>query len=690
MFCKLAFKNVRKSFQDYTIYFLTLTFAVCLFYVFNSVQSQKAMLEISASTETMMQMLETLIAFFSIFVAVVLGFLIVYANNFLVKRRKKELGLYQMLGMNRRSVSLLLMLETVFVGIIALAAGLILGVFASQGMSIVTASLFEVQLTRYVFIFSPAAAQKTLFCFGIIFLIVILFNFVTISRVKLIDLINGERQNEKPHLRNGAVTLLSFVLAVLCLAAAYFVALKFGLLAGPLLGIAILLGSIGTLLFFFSLSGFLTRLLRRNKRFYFKGLNMFVLQQINSRINTAFVSLTVICLMLFFTICTLSGGIGLANAMSASLKANTPFDASVSVPSTLLSYYFEEEDPSSAQTKTITQTLQDFGFDPASYGISSAEFTIYLDTGSTPINAFLLDGAPLTSYTEELKNAIKTYEPDSPHRHFQLLKLSDYNQILALQGKAPISLEEGQYYLLGSSSTAPTLNAYLQNGGTFSVNGQTLQPANREAADTALFTSSAASSDGTIVVPDTVTNGLPAFSLVLDMQYPAGLSESETTAVNAALEAVTGNRKAPLYGSTRESTYDSAATLRVTATYIAIYLGFTFLIAGAAILAIQQLSEASDNIARYRLLRKLGAESKLIHHALFSQIAIYFLCPLGLAGFHSIFGMQLLHKILGALGTSSALPYVFATAAFVLVIYGLYFLATYFGCRSMICEKRIR
>ena len=146
MFCKLAFKNVRKSFQDYTIYFLTLTFAVCLFYVFNSVQSQKAMLEISASTETMMQMLETLIAFFSIFVAVVLGFLIVYANNFLVKRRKKELGLYQMLGMNRRSVSLLLMLETVFVGIIALAAGLILGVFASQGMSIVTASLFEVQL----------------------------------------------------------------------------------------------------------------------------------------------------------------------------------------------------------------------------------------------------------------------------------------------------------------------------------------------------------------------------------------------------------------------------------------------------------------------------------------------------------------------------------------------------------------
>lgn len=251
-------------------------------------------------------------------------------------------------------------------------------------------------------------------------------------------------------------------------------------------------------------------------------------------------------------------------------------------------------------------------------------------------------------------------------------------------------MEEGQYYLLGSSSTAPTLNAYLQNGGTFSVNGQTLQPANREAADTALFTSSAASSDGTIVVPDTVTNGLPAFSLVLDMQYPAGLSESETTAVNAALEAVTGNRKAPLYGSTRESTYDSAATLRVTATYIAIYLGFTFLIAGAAILAIQQLSEASDNIARYRLLRKLGAESKLIHHALFSQIAIYFLCPLGLAGFHSIFGMQLLHKILGALGTSSALPYVFATAAFVLVIYGLYFLATYFGCRSMICEKRIR
>lgn len=686
MFCKLAFKNVRKSFKDYTIYFLTLTFAVCLFYVFNSIHTQKAMMEVSTSTKQAMELLTLAVGYFSVFVAVVLGFLVVYANNFLVKRRKKELGVYQMLGMGRRSVSLLLMLETLIVGVLALVIGLVIGVFASQGMSVLTASLFEVKLTQYVFTFSPDALVKTVLCFGVIFLIVILFNFIAVSRVKLIDLIHGARQNEKPHFRNGVVTVLAFVVSVVMLAYAYYLALSNSLVEmGPELGKAILFGCVGTLLFFFSLSGFLLRIMRRNKRFYYKGLNMFVMRQINSRINTAFVSLSIICLMLFFTICTFSGGIGMANSMSSGIENKTPYSATVTVPNGLLAdHYFKDPNDASTRTATIAGTLKKSGFDVGEYASSAVEFNVY---AGPSLSTMLLDGAPLTDYTREMKKKVDApADADSIYYKLQLVRQSDYNKLMEMSGRKGVNLADGQFYLLGSpDTTGVTFNYYLQNSGKLDVNGRTLQAANKEVADTNIFTSSVSTDDGVVVVPDSAVEGLPVSMMSLNMQYKSDLSAEK---VDDALSAATDGKNVALYGMTRLEMYAAATSMKVTATYIAIYLGFTFLIAGAAILAIQQLSEASDNVSRYGLLRRLGAEPKMIHGALFRQIAIYFLMPLALAAFHSIFAMVMINNFLQALRTGSSLPYILATAAFVLVIYGVYFIATYFGSRSMIREKK--
>ena len=105
MFSKLAFQNVKKSMKDYTVYFLTLTFGVCLFYVFNSIDSQQAMLDVSSRQEDMLKLLTQMMGYVSVFISVLLAFLIIYANRFLIKRRKKELGLYMILGMPKGKIS---------------------------------------------------------------------------------------------------------------------------------------------------------------------------------------------------------------------------------------------------------------------------------------------------------------------------------------------------------------------------------------------------------------------------------------------------------------------------------------------------------------------------------------------------------------------------------------------------------
>ena len=197
MFSKLALRNVRRSFRDYGVYLLTLTFGVCLFYTFNSIQDQGALVYLSNVGNPIVEAITMLIDIFSVFVAVVLACLILYANRFLLRRRKRELGTYLLLGLSQGQVSRLLFLETGLIGLISLIAGLALGVAASFGMSALTLSMFEIDVSDMLAVkFSSGAAGKTVLYFGIIFLLVMVLSGVQVSKAKLIDLIHGERKNE--------------------------------------------------------------------------------------------------------------------------------------------------------------------------------------------------------------------------------------------------------------------------------------------------------------------------------------------------------------------------------------------------------------------------------------------------------------------------------------------------------------
>ncbi|MED0668259.1 ABC transporter permease [Bacillus badius] len=667
MFFNLSLRNVKRSFKDYFIYFLTLTFAVCIFYSFNSVADQEAMQDLSASQSDIIRTLKQLLSFVSIFVSVILGFLIIFANNFLIKRRKKELGLYMTLGMGKYKISRLLVTETLVVGILSLAAGLAAGVFISQGLSLLTASMFDVDFTGYAFVFSNDAMLKTVLYFGIIYLLVMVFNSIVISRYKLIDLLTAARKNEQLKVRKTAVSVMLFILSLLILGIAYGVMLKYGLMESTaLVWTCVGLGSFGTLLFFMSLSGFALNIIQQSKNIYFKDINIFVLRQINSKVNTTFLSMTIICLMLFFTIGVLSSGFSLKDAMNRDLEAATPYDASVGL-------FIEENSP----IKDIRQAEQKLGLDLDSYG-ETYRFTRYqTDQSLKPL---------LLPYKD------KSSEPLVDHfdqTYVTAIARSDYEAIAAMQGKKPVKTKDNEVLLLSSAGSTfkDTFKRFTRETKTIKLNGQTYSIAGN-VIDFASSTDFKGLEFLTAVVPDQAAVSMKPLHSITNIQYDGGERAKNDylyKLLNASMRGQLQKEQGfTLSGATKTMVHETYTGASAITVFIGIYLGIIFLISSAAVLALQQLSEASDNAERYTVLKKIGVTKKGINQAIFRQIFIYFTMPLSLAILHSIFGVQVVNKEIMVAGGGNVLLSSLLTGLIIITVYGGYFLATYSGYKRIV------
>lgn len=672
MFFKLSMQNVRKSYRDYTLYFLTLSFSVCIFYIFNSIEAQKAMMSISQSTHQMMKTITMLIGYISIFISFVLGFLIVYANNFLIRRRKKEIGIYMTLGMDKGKVAKLLVTETFIIGMLSLGAGLLTGIFLSQGLSVVTAKLFEVDMTGYRFIFSSTATLKTILYFGVIFLIVMVLSTISISKYKLIDLINADKQNEKQKLKSPALTMILFILSISCISIAYGLVLKNGIQRfNAMLAFEMSLGALGTFLFFASLSGFFLRILQSRKGMYFRGLNTFILRQINSRINTAHISMSFICLMLFCTIGILSTALGANSVLNDGYKYSAPYDVSFRA----------------AGDVPIAEKFKEYGFNLSEYTDNYMEYSLYNME---------------TLKKRDVLEKVKEYLPDNVQQFYfsqpmYLIRLSDYNNLMELQGLEGISLSENQIALFSDyAESAPELKKALQ---CFLEKELTQNFSGKEYAYSqnlltyGIVTSPASGIMLALVVPDQLTEGTKIQDTMLSFNCKGDRKSMQIKLENDlyAFQEKFKDKKEQIAisGSTGEIVKSIAAGSKALITFVGIYLGIIFLITSAAVLALQQLSEASDNKKRYSILQKIGADDGLVSSALLKQIAIYFILPLAIACIHSIVGIKVANDVITDVGQVDALVNIIITALMIGVVYGSYFLATYFSSRQIVLRGKL-
>ena len=697
MLFKLSFRNMKKSFKDYAIYFLTLVLGVAIFYMFNSIDSQQAMIEVSQSTREMIQLLIQMLGMVSVFIAIVLGFLIVYANNFLINRRKREFGIYMSLGMGRRQISGIILLETILIGILSLAVGLFIGIFASQFMSILVAKLFEADMSEFTFVFSKDACIKTCIYFAVMYIAVIIFNTLTISRYKLINLLTAVKKNEKVKLKNPIISILIFIASSVLLGYAYYLVTGgvYELRTGEQLLKPILMGVIGTVGVFWSLSGFILRLIQTRKSVYLKGTNMFVLRQLNNKINTNIVSMTVICLMLFMTISALSSSLSIQSALDSQLEKFTPVDVNL-----YKTAYLPESYVSSYSGKTIynTETQIEDSRHPVSYTLETNGYDMnnLKDIVEIPIYAIpeWTLKVSLGDYSETAMQQFSMLAYDTPET---VIKISDYNKIAKLYGEEEYSLNDDEYIVLCDFEQMMDIrNEALKQNSNIEINGKTYHSKYNECKDGFVMMSTTYMNAGIILVPDSFEiKEENTEQYFLAANYNAETEEEKIELNNVLAGEVDSElfdnlseKEINLEGMTKISLTEASKGLSTIIIFIAIYLGIVFLIASSAILALKQLTESSDNKQRYTILRKIGCDEKMINQALFRQIFIFFMMPLTLAIVHSIFGIKFILSILAALASpDELLPSIIVTAVIIGAIYGLYFLATYFGSKNIIKEE---
>lgn len=666
MFSKLAFRNLKRSLKDYAIYFFTLALGVAIFYIFNALETQSVMLKISDYMLEIVKLMNSVMSGVSVFVALVLGFLIIYASRFLIKRRSQEFGTYMLLGMSKRKIAMIMLLETLMIGIFSLVAGLLVGVALSQFMSVLVANMFEADMTSFGFVFSGPACVKTLIYFVIIFLVVMLLNTFIIARQRLIKLLQARRTTETVKVRKTWLASIVLMVGVSLLGWAYWmVTLNSRHLDDSNIMFVLAAGAIGTAFFFWSVATIIVKLFQKTK-LYNRGLNAFTLRQFSSAINTSAVAMTMICLMLFVTICVSASAISLHESMTANSDKAMPVD--IQYPSKL------------ADQSESVEALKDYGIDLNTMMAEQMRYEIaYSDSptyGDILDKAMPADGAVLFNTDAILP----------------MMHVSDYNALSDFFHNQKVELKDNEYAIVADFATMVELfERALPTQPKIEIAGRNLYPATDEVIDGMYQLSTATSTNtGLVVVPDDIKFREDDATWYTVGNFRENVDAQDLTdKILKIRDQELKNTARYFMIETKQMLLNSNIGINAIVTFVALYLGIIFLIASAALLALKQLSESSDNRAKYAILQKLGVDNKMLNHALGVQIGIFFALPLIVAIIHAICGIIFCDEVLGIFG-GIKIDYSMAGIALVfLAIYGGYFLITYFSSKRMIRERRI-
>ena len=726
MLCKLAWGNVRRAGRDYLVYLLTLTLGVTVFYAFNTISMQVDIAGIDE--EGLAQVMGSMLGDLTYFLAGVMAFLMVYANNFIMKRRKKEFGLYQVLGMGRGRVATIMALETVIVSVGAFVAGIVLGVGLSQLMTFFTASLFMTQIANFHFFFSVHAFSLTLACMLVMFVLTLLLNLRAVRRTKLIELMGAERRNESIKTRNPWIAIAIFAVGVVLVGVAYYRLLRDGF---PLtatdsklqeamnqFGITTAMVTVGTFALFWGLSGMLIKLLQSLRGVYWRGLNMFTVRQLAAKVNTVCFSMGVIAMLLFLAITSVTCGMSIANVMNENLERYNPVDVSQTyvyyTPDTLDYYkgYKGYVNPSEADRMVLADTTVDLypawhgkgksadnndgtgkKVDIADVAGEHVQIDSYLSYPFGGSNPSVTPSEMCKTMGEKLPKAFGGSNADT--MGLFVTPASQYNKLRQMMGEEPVHIGHDQYLLTCDmgGELVDLYTKYMAGGHALTLGGHTLKPAtDKSDEDTAAIANSAMGSNpGTVVVADELLSqlNLQPYSSSLLVNYKQGMdtTEADESIKHTLLDNLLVDGKEP--GSwgifiTRSEMYTQAAQMNGLISYLAIYIGFVLVVACTAILSIQQLSNVADGSRSYRVLAQIGCDDRQIRHSVMAQQAVFFLFPLAVGLAHSFVALKVIIELVSIFGNMSIGGTVGLTCAIFLAAYGGYFLVTYLMSTGMV------
>ncbi|MBO4591991.1 MAG: ABC transporter permease, partial [Eubacterium sp.] len=454
------------------------------------------------------------------------------------------------------------------------------------------------------------------------------------------------------------------------------------------LAIIIVMGAASTFFIFWSLSGMMMGIFRKMKGVYYKKMNSFILRQFSSKANTMVISMTIVNLMLFFTIVALGSAISLTRNLNENVRKMLPCDVGF-----VKDFGMSREDFDKAVAEWGNdQSDKDAIYNDTKVDIMSTFKANGFDTGVLKdvldVYEYSYDGLTLKSFAgEKLGDVTQDYAFIHEDADVTILRQSDYNKIADLFGNEKVDLKDDEYVVVADFDPLfDVINGVLEEGKTIDINGHVLKPQRKEYLFGVDAFESGHTNTGFFVVSDDVVDDSMRAIDILFANYAAGSKEEKQQIeeqVKEFSEAVWA-KKSLLMATTKEEIRSSSIGLAVMASFVSLYVGIIFLIASAAVLSLKELSESADNIEKFAMLRKIGVDEKMINSTLFKQIGLFFLFPMVLACIHSIFGLKFANRMFEIFGTTGLGGSICITAIIIVALYGGYFLLTYFSSKRII------
>lgn len=664
-FKKLALNNVKKSLKNYLIYFITLVFGVIILYTFNSLDNDIAILSNNALLSSSISFVRGFVSIFSILVCIIFAFLIIYANNYLMKQRKKEFGIYSILGMDRRDINKLMFREMMIIGIFSLIIGIVFGVFISKGLSIFALKMLGISSSG--FSFSILTTIKTIVFFGIVLLLVNKFNKKTIKKYKLIDLLNANKKNEVSVAKGKKSNLILFFLSIVSIVLAYIIPLKMKI-STFVLCICLILILVGIYLFFMSVSDFIMLKIKKHRFIYYKNLNPFTVSQISSQIKTMSMSITMICMLLFSSLIVIPFGISFGTYLIDDLQEATPYDVTLSKlfmnGDNIVEYSTKKSDINS-KIPSLKDELIANDFPLISFSKSTSDLRIY-------------NLKNISQYDFITNDKDKTIKLKDNKLH--IVSISDYNSTRKQSGLKEINLKDNEFAInCASENYRQFYEKYIKSQPQ---NYITLNGVKLKLNQTSLYTNSYNTNTvpldlGTIIVPDAVIKDLNPIMITLNIDYKERSSNLENKFMDSYYKFEEKIDNSEDYSILYKSVIDGEKrALNTSFSFVAIYIGIILLISAGAILALQQLIESTVNKERFKLLSKLGVNKKDMKKAIFIQISILFAVPLILALINALFISKVLFVIMPFIAETGVITNMLLTLGLIIIVYGIYFIAS--------------
>ncbi|EUJ32127.1 ABC transporter permease [Listeria cornellensis] len=636
----LAKKNIKHNFIHYFLYFASMIFSIMIYYTFVSLSKDPEVVALMDNNDNLASIFNASSIILIIFVAI----FILYSNHFFTRKRKKEIGIYSLLGLRKKEIGRMLFYENFLMGIGALIIGIGLGTLLSK---LFVAILIKIMKLDGIsnFVFSTDAMINTVVIFIIITLITSVTGYRIIYRTTLLDLFHSESKREKIPKSNPFLAILSLVLIL----GGYFIALQ------PLLtedaiwiklkfepGMLLILTSVitGTVLLLNSFLPFSLNKIRKNKRIFYNGTNIISNSQLTFRIASNARTLS--------TIAVLTGMTLVAIGMVGGLYNNANKDAGLNNPATFEYHIVDEK--SNKQALTLAQNNTK---------------------------------TPMTGNQETTINYVKTTSDRKmptaygPEDGFAVISLTAYNKLLTLEkhtSSKMAALKDDEAILISSDLT--TENDVLNQ--SFTLKNSTPQKVTVTKTITELPFSTLYS---LLVVSDDVANTLSSKnqttiqSIMIDQPKDAVALSKQMAKVlpeNAVFRSYPEN-------------YEALMRETGVLLFIGMFIGLVFLAATGSIIYFKQLTEAYNDVLTYDILKKIGLDRKEIRKTIAKQVLVIFLIPLVLGIAHSSVALVALAHLLQMNITLAAS---ISTGAFTLIFIVYYFITVNTYTNIVIGKKR--